>query len=78
MLGTSILLALAIATQDVLGTPIRSRSSYAVKERHNVPVKWTKMARAPAEKMLHLQIGVKQSNFGALETHLNEGMIITT
>lgn len=74
MLGTSILLTLAIAAEAVVGTPIQSRTSYAVKEKHWVPKRWTKMGRAPADRMLNLQIGVKQSNFGELERHLNEGM----
>lgn len=74
MFGASVLLALAIAAQDVLANPIRVRTSYAVKETHRAPQNWVKTIRAPAEKMLNMQIGLKQGNFGALETHLNEGM----
>ncbi|KAL2069388.1 hypothetical protein VTL71DRAFT_14067 [Oculimacula yallundae] len=72
MLGASILLTIAIAAEAVLGKPIQVRTSYAVKEKHWVPRRWTKMGRAPADKILNLQIGVKQNNFGELERHLNE------
>ncbi|KAK0120242.1 hypothetical protein ONS95_011648 [Cadophora gregata] len=72
MLGASILLTIAIAAEAVLGNPIQVRTSYAVKEKHWVPKRWTKMGRAPSEKIINLQIGVKQSNFGELERHLNE------
>jgi len=72
MLGTSILLTVAVVAQSVIGTPIQVRTAYAVKETHNVPRKWTKAGRAAPGKMLNLQIGVKQSNFGELERHLYE------
>ncbi|KAG4413009.1 hypothetical protein IFR04_013868 [Cadophora malorum] len=72
MLGASILLTIALAAEAVLGNPIQVRTAYAVKEKHWVPKRWTKMGRAPSEKMINLQIGVKQSNFGELERHLNE------
>jgi tripeptidyl-peptidase-1 len=73
MLGASVLLTVAVAVQAVFGSPILSRTSYAVKEKHNVPQKWKKMGRAPADKMMHLQIGVKQGQFNELERHLYEG-----
>jgi tripeptidyl-peptidase-1 len=73
MLGPSILLTVAAAAQAVFGTPIRSRTEYAVKGAHPVPSQWTKLGRAPPEQMLHLQIGVKQSQFDELERHLYEG-----
>lgn len=73
MLGTSIFLTVAVAVNAVLGSPVLSRTSYAVKETHRVPRKWTKMGRAPADRMLNLQIGVKQSQFDELERHLYEG-----
>jgi len=74
MLGPSILLTIAAAAQAVLGTPIQSRTGYAVKGAHPAPRQWTKLGRAPREQMLHLQIGVKQSQFDELERHLYEGM----
>jgi tripeptidyl-peptidase-1 len=63
-----------VAVQAVFGSPIQSRTAYAVKETHRVPRKWTKMGRAPSDTMLHLQIGVKQGQFDELERHLNEGV----
>ena len=74
MLGPSILVTIAAAAQAVFGTPIQSRTAYVVKGSHPVPRQWTKLGRAPQEQMLHLQIGVKQSQFDELERHLYEGM----
>jgi tripeptidyl-peptidase-1 len=74
MLDLSVLLTIAKATQAVFGTPIQARTTYAVKGAHPVPRQWTKLGRAPREQMLHLQIGVKQSQFDELERHLYEGM----
>jgi len=74
MYGASVLLALAIGAQDVLGGPIHVRTSYSVKENHYVPQQWTRGARAPAEKMLDLKIGAKQGDFASLDRHLSEGI----
>lgn len=70
----SLPLLLAVATQAVFGSPIQSRTAYAVKETHRAPRRWIKRGRAPAETMLDLQIGVAQSQFGELERHLYEGV----
>lgn len=74
MLYSAIVLV-ALTAQTVFGTPIQSRSAYAVKEKHYVPKKWAKLGRAPKEAMLYLQIGVKQGQFAELERHLYEGML---
>lgn len=74
MLGASVLLTIAAAAQVVFGSPIQSRTAYAVRETHRAPPGWMKMGRAASEKMLSLQIGVKQGQFDELERHLNEGM----
>jgi tripeptidyl-peptidase I len=55
-----------------LGNPLSSRP-YAVKERHIVPQKWTRLGRAPADAVLELRIALKQSKFDELERHLYEG-----
>jgi tripeptidyl-peptidase I len=73
MLGASVLLVVTVAVQSIFGTPIRSRTAYAVREAHPVPRKWVKMGRAPADRLLTLQIGVKQGQFDELERHLYEG-----
>ena len=73
MLGTAVFLSVAIAAQAVLGTPIRARTPYEVKETHYAPRKWTQIDRAPADHMLHLQIGLKQDRFEELEKQLYEG-----
>ena len=73
MFRVTTLLSLAVALQAVLGSPIRARTPYAVKETHNVPRKWHKKGRAPASNTIYLQIGVKQGDFDELERHLYEG-----
>jgi len=73
MLGALVFLAVAAAVQAVFGTPIQSRAGYAVKETHRVPRRWVNIGRAPADRMLSLQIGVKQGQFSELERHLYEG-----
>jgi hypothetical protein len=78
MLGVSVFLTVAVAVQAVFGSPVQSRTAYAVKETHRVPRKWVKMGRAPADKMLNLQIGVKQGQFGELERHLYEGVFYSS
>ncbi|USW55666.1 Putative peptidase S53, activation domain, peptidase S8, subtilisin, Ser-active, Sedolisin [Septoria linicola] len=50
--------------------PRSSRSSYAVKERHNVPRGWTRVGEAGRADRIHLSIGLKQQNEGVVEEHL--------
>jgi tripeptidyl-peptidase-1 len=74
MLGLSIFLSVAVAAQTILGTPIRARTEYSVKETHPIPRGWSPAGRAPGNHILHLQIGLKQENFDELERHLYEGI----
>ena len=76
MFGASLLLTVAVAAQAVFGSPVQSRTAYAVKETHRAPRKWTRMGRAPGDTMLNLQIGVTQGQFGELERHLYEGVCV--
>ena len=57
----------------VATSPLRVHSSYAVKETHPVPPKWEIIGDAPANHIISLQIGLKQSQFDELERHLYEG-----
>lgn len=75
MVGFSVLFTVAAAAQSVFGTPIQSRTEYAVKGKHPVPRPWKQIGRAAPTQMLHLQIGVKQSQFDELERHLYEGTL---
>jgi tripeptidyl-peptidase-1 len=52
---------------------LKSRTPYAVKDRHNVPRQWNRVGQAPAVHIIELQIGLKQGNFDELERHLYEG-----
>jgi tripeptidyl-peptidase-1 len=72
----AVLSLLAVAKAAVASPvhPIRARTPYEVKETHLVPRKWKQLDRAPADHLIDLQIGVKQSNFAELERHLYEGM----
>ena len=78
MVGFTSSLVVILAAQAVGATPtlISARAPYGVKESHAVPRSWKKLARAPADHVIDLQIGVKQGNFPALEKHLYEGMMI--
>ena len=73
MFGARILLAAALAAQLTLGSPIKARSPYAVKDRHYVPNKFADLGPAPEDHVIELRIGVKQGDFNALEKHLYEG-----
>jgi len=74
MFAAKILLVAGLAAQLALGSPVKARSLYAVKDSHFVPTKYTKLGPAPEEHVIELRIGVKQGDFDALEKHLYEGM----
>ena len=57
----------------VVASSPRVRSQYSVKENHPVPRQWRKIGPAPADQMITLQIGLKQSRFNEIEQHLYEG-----
>ncbi|KAI3330031.1 tripeptidyl-peptidase 1 precursor [Ustulina deusta] len=70
MVGATVFsAALVAAAQVVIATPV-ARSGYSVKDLHNVPRGWAKVARAPADHVMNLQIGLKQNNFAELEKQL--------
>jgi tripeptidyl-peptidase-1 len=64
----------ALFAAFALASPLRIRSPYAVKETHEVPPKWKVVDDAPANHVIKLQIGLKQSQFDELERHLYEGI----
>jgi hypothetical protein len=64
----------ALVADFVTGSPVRTRSPYEVKEYHHPPSEWKVMGPAPADHVVHLQIGLRQERFGELERHLGEGM----
>lgn len=68
-----VFISAALTVHSVLGTPIRARTGYSVKETHAIPRQWVESGPAPGNHMLRLQIGLKQSNFDELERHLYEG-----
>jgi len=68
------LVALLAFVNTTIGSPIRARSPYAVKDTHHVPRKWSRVGPAPSNHVIHLQIGLKQSQFDELERHLYEGI----
>ena len=51
---------------------VQARSPYAVKDRFNVPPKWTREGPSPEGHLINLSIGLKQSRFGDLEKQLME------
>lgn len=73
MHASTFLLLLTAVAEVVVGTPLRTRSAYAVKDSHHVPSKWSKVGLPPRDHVINLQVGLKQSQFGELERHLYEG-----
>ncbi|KAI2633346.1 tripeptidyl-peptidase 1 precursor [Xylaria nigripes] len=72
MVGITTVLSTAfVAAAHVLANPV-TRSDYSVKDSHIVPRGWTKIARAPSDHVMQIQIGLKQSNFAELEKQLYE------
>jgi hypothetical protein len=68
-----VLLYICSLVSIALAAHSSGRSSYAVKETHHVPGKWTRVGPAPAWHTIRLQIGLKQGLFVELERHLYEG-----
>ena len=77
-LTRAVLLILSAASTAVLGSPIHIRTPYAVKETHSVPRKWSRVGPAPADHLISLSFGLKQSRFDELERHLYEGTLSST
>lgn len=69
MRGPSLVLLLAAATA---ASPLRPRANYRLKEAFHVPRSWSRVARAPSDHVINLQIGLKQGQFDELERHLYE------
>ncbi|KAE8445914.1 hypothetical protein EG329_012693 [Mollisiaceae sp. DMI_Dod_QoI] len=63
---------IAVFAVIVTASPVRVRSPFVVKETHPVPSKWSRISAAPADHIINLQIGLKQSQFYELERHLYE------
>ena len=72
----SVSLALFVLTTSVLSSPVRIRSPYAVKDKHHVPNRWSNIGPAPADTLINLHIGLRQSQFDELERHLYEGSLM--
>ncbi|KAI1342955.1 tripeptidyl-peptidase 1 precursor [Xylariaceae sp. FL0016] len=71
MVGITLLAVAALAAQAVIASPV-SRSPYRIRDSHPVPRHWRRGARAPADHVIDIQIGLKQGNFPELERHLYE------
>ncbi|KAI1173492.1 tripeptidyl-peptidase 1 precursor [Nemania sp. FL0916] len=72
MVGATVFSAALVAAAHVVIAGPVARSGYSVKDVHNVPRGWSKVARAPADQVMHIQIGLKQNNFAELEKQLYE------
>ena len=73
MFALTTLVSILVTAQAVVGSPIRSRTPYVVKETHFVPRKWRQVGEAADGSIISLNIGLKQSQFDELERHLYEG-----
>jgi len=45
---------------------------YALKERHAIPNRFQRVATAPAEQLIRLNVGLEHGNFDELERQLYE------
>ncbi|TVY20308.1 Tripeptidyl-peptidase SED2 [Lachnellula arida] len=71
MMGLVILaLTLMSSLSETNASPLSIRSAYLVKDSHPIPFGWEKVRRAPAEEIIHLQIGLNHGRFDELERHL--------
>ena len=70
---TSTLLAVFLTADAIAGTPLIGRNTYSIKDSHHVPQQWARVGPAPAEHIINLNIGLKQSQFDKLEKQLYEG-----
>ena len=70
---TSALLAVFLTADAVAGTPLTGRNTYSIKDSHHLPQQWARVGPAPAEHLINLNIGLKQSQFDKLEKKLYEG-----
>lgn len=77
MFNLATLLSIVAAAQVVASSPVQARTAYAVKETHFVPRTWRNVGKPAGDYIVHLNIGLKQSNFDELERHLYEGMLIS-
>lgn len=73
MRGSILLSALLLGLSTA--KPLLSRR-YVVKETHPVPREFSRTGEAPGDRLLRLQIGVKQSRFDVLESHLWESALL--
>lgn len=65
------LLSLLCLAGSAVAAP-HARWNYAVKEVHNPPGAWRKVAAAPADHVMSISIGLKQHRFSELENHLTK------
>jgi tripeptidyl-peptidase-1 len=77
-ISPSTLLGLLAVVGIAAASPLNSRSTYAVKDSHRVPRQWKEVGAAPASHVIHLQVGLKPSQFDELERHLYEGEYLET
>jgi hypothetical protein len=73
VIARSMVVMLILCATSVIASRINSRSSYAVKDSHSIPRRWTRVGPASPLHLIQLQIGLRQSNFSELQRHLYEG-----
>lgn len=70
----NVLVILLLWIASAVCSDLQSRS-YAVKDSHGIPNRWTRVGPAPTRHTVQLQIGLRQGNFSGLEKHLYEGKL---
>jgi tripeptidyl-peptidase-1 len=68
----NVLVILLLWITSTVCSDLQSRS-YAVKDNHGIPGRWTRVGPAPTQHSVQLQIGLRQGNFSGMERRLYEG-----
>jgi len=72
MLAAALSLLSCFQPSLVAAGPVTRRSDMIVKDFHPAPRKWSNLGPAPEEHLMHMKIGLVQSQFKELERHLYE------
>lgn len=73
---TLYLLLISALAYISVASGLSSRSSYAIKETHQVSHNWLRGERAPEDHRIEFHIGLRHSRFDELEQHLFDGNCI--
>lgn len=73
MLSLAVLTTLTLACGVLTSPTTQFSKTYALKSTHHVPRKWDRIASAPLDHMITLQIGLRQGKADEILQNLKEG-----